>query len=70
MKFENPGNPVEITEEGKDKVSFQYNAAMGRSNMFYGGLETDKLQVGIENITPMMAVWRSLMTNKATKPLL
>ena len=29
-------SPVEITEAGKDKVSFQYNAAMGRSNMFYG----------------------------------
>ena len=35
-------NPVEITEEGKDKVSFEYNAFMGRSNMFYGGLETNK----------------------------
>ena len=23
-------------------MSFQYNAALGRSNMFYGGLETDK----------------------------
>jgi RHS repeat-associated protein len=35
-------NPVEITEEGKDKVSFEYNAFMGRSNMFYGGLDTNK----------------------------
>lgn len=35
-------SPVEITEEGKDKVSFEYNAFMGRSNMFYGSLETDK----------------------------
>ncbi len=35
-------SPVEITEEGKDKVSFEYNAFMGRANMFYGGLETDK----------------------------
>jgi len=42
LKFENPGNPIEITEEGKDKVSFQYNASLGRSNMFYGGLETNK----------------------------
>lgn len=35
-------NPVEITEDGKDKVSFEYHAFMGRSNMFYGGLETNK----------------------------
>ncbi|QED38948.1 hypothetical protein FK178_15020 [Antarcticibacterium arcticum] len=35
-------SPVEITEEGKDKVSFEYNAFLGRANMFYGGLETDK----------------------------
>ena len=37
-------SPVEITEEGKDKVSFQYNAVMGRASMFYGGLQTDKTQ--------------------------
>lgn len=35
-------SPVEIVEEGKDKVSFEYNGFMGRANMFYGGLETDK----------------------------
>jgi len=26
------------------KLIFQYNATLGRSNMFYGGLENDKLQ--------------------------
>lgn len=36
--------PFEITEHGKDKVSFQYNALLKRSNIFYGGLQTDKLQ--------------------------
>jgi YD repeat-containing protein len=36
-------SPVEIIEAGKDKVSFQYNAAMGRSNMFYGDTDSDKL---------------------------
>ncbi|WP_340198634.1 RHS repeat-associated core domain-containing protein [Ascidiimonas sp. W6] len=36
--------PFEITEHGKDKVTFQYNALFKRSNMFYGGLQTDKLQ--------------------------
>jgi RHS repeat-associated protein len=36
--------PFEITEHGKDKVSFQYNALLKRSNIFYGGLQSDKLQ--------------------------
>lgn len=36
-------SPVDITEAGKDKISFQYNASMGRSNMFYGDTNSDKL---------------------------
>lgn len=35
--------PVEIHEAGKDKVSFQYNASMGRSNIFYGDTQSDRL---------------------------
>ncbi len=36
--------PVEIDHEYEDKVSFQYNAFLGRANIFYGGTQTDKLQ--------------------------
>lgn len=36
--------PFEINEEGKEKIGFQYNAFMGRSNMFYGGTENDIYQ--------------------------
>lgn len=36
-------SPVEINEAGKERVSFQYNAFMGRANMFYGNTEIDKL---------------------------
>tara|TARA_R110000868_G_scaffold96080_2_gene264276 strand:- start:2700 stop:9167 length:6468 start_codon:yes stop_codon:yes gene_type:complete len=36
-------SPVEITETGKDKISFQYNSVLGRSNMFYGDTNSDKL---------------------------
>jgi len=35
--------PVDIYKVNKDKISFQYNAFMNRSNMFYGGIQTDKL---------------------------
>lgn len=35
--------PVEIHEANKDKVSFQYNASMGRSHMFYGDTQSDRL---------------------------
>ncbi|WP_426486240.1 RHS repeat domain-containing protein [Flavobacterium sp. 2] len=31
-------SPVEIVEDGKDKISFVYNASNNRSIMFYGGL--------------------------------
>ncbi|WP_318309271.1 FG-GAP-like repeat-containing protein [Flagellimonas crocea] len=37
-------SPVEIKETGKEYFSFQYNAGMGRANMFYGDTQTDKLQ--------------------------
>jgi RHS repeat-associated protein len=36
-------SPVEINENGKDRVNFQYNAAMGRATMFYGDTNSDKL---------------------------
>lgn len=36
--------PVEIIETGQDRISFQYNATLGRAHMFYGGTETDKSQ--------------------------
>lgn len=36
--------PVEINQEGKEKISFDYNVFKGRSSMFYGGTETDKSQ--------------------------
>ncbi|CAH8281860.1 RHS repeat-associated protein [Mariniflexile fucanivorans] len=37
-------SPYEITETGVDKISFTYNDNNSRSTMFYGGLQTDKLQ--------------------------
>ncbi|RNL68614.1 hypothetical protein ED312_23130 [Sinomicrobium pectinilyticum] len=37
-------SPVEIHEQGKERISFQYNAAMGRSHMYYGGEDSDKMQ--------------------------
>lgn len=36
--------PVNIFEEGKERLSFRYNALGQRSTMFYGGLQEDKLQ--------------------------
>ncbi|WP_052188211.1 FG-GAP-like repeat-containing protein [Cellulophaga sp. Hel_I_12] len=36
-------SPVEINEAGKEKINFQYNAALGRANMFYGDTNNDKL---------------------------
>ena len=36
--------PIQIEETGVDKISFVYNEFQGRSSMFYGGLETDKMQ--------------------------
>ncbi|HEX9599848.1 MAG TPA: RHS repeat-associated core domain-containing protein, partial [Mariniflexile sp.] len=37
-------SPYEITETGVDKISFTYNQLGNRSSMFYGGLQTDKMQ--------------------------
>ena len=36
-------SPIDIIEEGKDKLSFIYNMNNSRSTMYYGGLEVDKL---------------------------
>jgi RHS repeat-associated protein len=36
-------SPIDIIEEGKDKLSFIYNINNSRSTMYYGGLEADKL---------------------------
>lgn len=37
-------SPFEIHEAGIDRISFMYNYNNSRSAMFYGGLQTDKLQ--------------------------
>ncbi|MFC5283652.1 RHS repeat-associated core domain-containing protein [Pedobacter alpinus] len=37
-------SPVEIAEQGKEKISFWYNAAQGRSHRFYGDENADPLQ--------------------------
>lgn len=34
---------VDISEQGREKVSFQYNAAQGRSHMYYGDEQADKM---------------------------
>jgi len=36
--------PVEIFEENKGRVSFEYGPMMNRTNAYYGGLETNKTQ--------------------------
>jgi len=36
-------SPVEIIEQGKERVSFQYNASLERSHMYYGDDQADKL---------------------------
>lgn len=36
-------SPIDIIEEGKDKLSFIYNMNNSRSTMYYGSLEADKL---------------------------
>ncbi|MEN9907305.1 MAG: hypothetical protein RLZZ540_446 [Bacteroidota bacterium] len=36
-------SPYQIEEAGKDKISFTYNDSNGRSTMFYGSTDTDKL---------------------------
>ncbi|WP_150452450.1 FG-GAP-like repeat-containing protein, partial [Arenibacter lacus] len=35
-------SPVEIHENGKDRIGFQYNAGMGRATMYYGGTQATK----------------------------
>lgn len=37
-------SPVSIYEQGHERISFQYNAALGRSHMYYGGEQEDKMQ--------------------------
>ncbi|MGS2741650.1 RHS repeat-associated core domain-containing protein [Sinomicrobium sp. M5D2P17] len=37
-------SPVEINEQGKERINFQYNASMGRAHMYYGGENSDKMQ--------------------------
>jgi len=36
-------SPVDITEPGVDHLSFQYNGSLGRSHMYYGGEQADKM---------------------------
>ncbi|SHG45380.1 polymorphic toxin type 23 domain-containing protein [Pedobacter caeni] len=35
--------PVEIVEQGHERISFQYNGGLSRSHMYYGSDEADKL---------------------------
>lgn len=44
IKYNAFKKPFEINEEGKEKIGFQYNTFMGRSHMFYGGIEDDIYQ--------------------------
>lgn len=37
-------SPVEIAEQGKEKISFWYNASQGRAHRFYGDENIDPLQ--------------------------
>jgi len=37
-------SPIEIIEQGVERVSFQYNAALGRAHMYYGDDQADKMQ--------------------------
>jgi RHS repeat-associated protein len=37
-------SPIEIIEQGHDRISFQYNAVLGRSHMYFGSEEADKMQ--------------------------
>lgn len=37
-------SPVTITEQGKETISFQYNALLNRAHMHFGGQETNPLQ--------------------------
>ncbi|SFA56511.1 RHS repeat-associated core domain-containing protein [Pedobacter suwonensis] len=36
-------SPVDITEQGKERISFQYNASMGRAHMYFGDEQGDKM---------------------------
>ena len=36
-------SPIQIHEQGKDKIDFSYNTFQNRSAMYYGNLNTDKL---------------------------
>ena len=36
-------SPIDIIEDGKDKLSFIYNMNNSRSTMYYGSLDADKL---------------------------
>lgn len=36
-------SPVEIAEQGKEKISFQYNGALGRAHMYYGDETADQM---------------------------
>jgi len=36
-------SPVEITEQGKERISFQYNASLSRAHMYYGDEQADKM---------------------------
>jgi len=36
-------SPVEIIEQGKERISFQYNSSLSRSHMYFGDEQADKM---------------------------
>lgn len=60
---------MEIVEEGKDRISFQYNASQGRAAMYWGGTQEDKLQRRYRryySADGSMEITQDLMSNKTT----
>jgi len=43
ISFNSFKSPVEIIEQGVERISFQYNAALGRAHMYYGDDQADKM---------------------------
>jgi len=61
--------PVEIYELGKEKVSFDYNAYLGRASRFYGDTQEDKLLRNNRkhySFDGSMEISHDLSTNKTT----
>jgi hypothetical protein len=63
-------SPVEIIEQGKERISFQYNGSLGRSYMNFGDEQSDKLNRRFPRHYSEMEVWKLSMTCKLTKTAL